>query len=471
MSLFVAGRSILHPHQLSPLGQRVLSLLDGGVPWVQWAMASTTQRYAFGDEGSLLDGVQQGLHGARMAWLPQAGLQIGPAKLLSLGQEDIDTLCRIEAGEDGHPLSLHFHDLLSRQALLTNTALQTYRPFLASIGVADAPLFLQLDFHESRALCQLASEQGTAMASDAPSAEAAGFALANARRPIEFCDYYRFYRTAPHTADSAEQRRLDAMYTLQLLLPNLFEMLDGAQLTHLPAPEEVDQAINATLASGRTVGFARISLAAQQLSIGLPPAHLGEQAVAEYARCRMRDVQALLGSHRVHSSRLGQDGASMHCLIEGKHGHAAVQVEDNSITLARYSRSGIDDAGQATAANQTSHASQATAAPVQPRRPSSPSPSVSPSPDGARPMSFPTPPPSPPEAHLPHKSQMEIAQELVAAAMAATDEAVRRAMAVSQQAVEAANEAARCADAAAEEAVRRAHEAAAGDDARPERHR
>lgn len=466
MSLFVAGRSILHPRQLSTLGQRVLSLLDGGVEWVQWAIASGVHRYHFDEEGRLLGGVQQGLHGARMAWLPQAGLQIGPVKLFSLGQEDIDTLCRIEAGEDDHPLSLHFHDLLSRQGLLTNTALQAYRPFLASIGVADAPLFQQLDFHESLALCQLSSEQGTAMASDAPSAEAAGFALANARRPIEFCDYYRFYRTAPHTADSAEQRRLDAMYTLQLLLPNLFEMLDGAQLTHLPAPEEVDQAINATLASGRTVGFARLSLAAQQLSIGLPPAHLGEQAVAEHARCRMRDVQALLGSHRVHSSRLGQDGASMHCLIEGADGHAVVQVEDNSISLARYSCPGIDDARYATAGNQ---AHQTTAAPAQPARPSSPSPS--PSPDGARPMSFPTPPPSPPEAHLPHKSQMEIAQELVAAAMAATDEAVRRAMAVSQHAVEAANEAARCADAAAEEAVRRAHEAAAGDDARPERHR
>ena len=419
-------------------------------------------------KASLLGGVQQGLHGARMAWLPQAGLQIGPVKLLSLGQEDIDTLCRIEAGEDDRPASLRFHDLLSRHALLTNTALQAYRPFLASIGVADAPLFLQLDFHESRALCQLSSEQGTAMASDAPSAEAAGFALANARRPIEFCDYYRFYRTAPHTADSAEQRGLDAMYTLQLLLPNLFEMLDGAQLTHLPAPEEVDQAINATLASGRTVGFARISLAAQQLSIGLPPAHLGEQAVAEYARCRMRDVQALLGSHRVHSSRLGQDGASMHCLIEGKHGHAAVQVEDNSITLARYSCPGIDDAalrhGRQPGPPDDCRA-RATSAPV---------------------VRFPFPFPFPrrrppyvvsdaasfaPEAHLPHKSQMEIAQELVAAAMAATDEAVRRAMAVSQQAVEAANEAARCADAAAEEAVRRAHEAAAGDDARPERHR
>lgn len=464
MSLFVAGRSILHPHQLSPLGQRVLSLLDGGVPWVQWAMASTTQRYAFGDEGSLLDGVQQGLHGARMAWLPQAGLQIGPVKLLSLGQEDIDTLCRIEAGEDDRPASLRFHDLLSRHALLTNTALQAYRPFLASIGVADAPLFQQLDFHESRALCQLSSEQGTAMASDAPSPEAAGFALANARRPIEFCDYYRFYRTAPHTADSAEQRRLDAMYMLQLLLPNLFEMLDGAQLTHLPAPEEVDQAINATLASGRTVGFARISLAAQQLSIDLAPAHLREQAVAEYARCRMRDVHALLGSHRVHSSRLGQDGARMHCLIEGADGHAVVQVEDNSISLARYSPTRRDDAGEATVGDQ---ARQPTAAPAQPEPPSS----SPPSPAGVGPVSRPAPPPSPPEAYVPPKSRMEIIQEMVDAAMAATDEAVRRAMECSQQAIEAAREAERRADAAAEEVVRRAHEAAAGDDTGAEGHR
>lgn len=300
------------------------------------------------------------------------------------------------------------------------------------------------------------------MASEAPSAEAAGFALANARRPIEFCDYYRFYRTAPHTADSAEQRRLDALHTLQLLLPHLLEMLGGPQLTHLPAPGEVDQAINATLTSGSTVGFARISRAAQQLSIGLPPAHPGEEAVAEYVRCRMRNAQALLGSHRVHSGRLGQDGASMHCLIEGEHGHAVVQVENNTITLARYSRPDIDDAGQATAGSQ---ARQTTAPPAQPRRPSTPSPS--PSPNDAHPMSSPTPPPPPPEAHMPHISPMEIAQERVDAAMAATDEAVRRAMAVSQQAVQAANEAARCADAAAEEAVRRAQAAAAGDDARP----
>lgn len=461
MSLFVAGRSILHPHQLSPLGQRVLSLLDGGVPWVQWAMASTTQRYAFGDEGSLLDGVQQGLHGARMAWLPQAGLQIGPVKLLSLGQEDIDTLCRIEAGENDRPASLCFHDLLSRHALLTNTALQAYRPFLASAGVADAPLFQQLDFRESLALHQLASEQTTAVASDGTSAEAAGFALAHARRPIEFCDYYRFYRMAPHTAGNAAERQRDASRTLHLLLPHLFEMLDGAQLTRLPAPAEVDQAINATLAGGRAVGFARLSLAAQQLVIGLPPACWGDGAIAEYARCQMRNVQALLGSRRVRSSQLGQDGASMHCLIEGEHGHAVVQVEDNSITLARYEAPRGDDVEEGTPGHQVR---QATAAPAQPAHTSSPSPS----PDDARPMSLPTPPPSAPEAYVPPRSRMEIIQEMVDAAMAATDEAVRRAMECSQQAIEAAKEAERRADAAVEEAVRRAHEAAAEDEARRE---
>ncbi len=464
MSLFVAGRSILHPRQLSTLGQRVLFLLDGGVQWVQWAIASGMHRYQFGDEGSLLDAVQQGLHGARMAWLPQAGLQIGPITLLSLGQEDLDTLCRIEAGEDDAPLRLRFQDLLSRHALLTNTALQGFRPFLAGIGVADAPLFQQLDFHESLALCHLASEQATATASDGTRAEAAGFALANARRPIEFCDYYRFYRTAPHTADDAEERQLDATHTLHLLLPHLFEMLDRPQLTHLPAPGEVEQAINATLASGRTVGFSRISLAAQQLSIGLPPARLAEQAVVEHARCRMRNAQALLGGRRVNSGRLGQDGASMRCLIEGADGHAVVQVEDNSITLARYSPTRGDDAGEATVGDQ---ARQPTAAPAQPEPPSS----SPPSPTGARAVSVPAPAPSPPEAYVPPRSRMEIIQEMVDAAMAATDEAVRRAMECSQQAIEAAKEAERRADAAAEEAVRRAHEAAARDDTGAEGHR
>ncbi|WP_457319724.1 hypothetical protein [Stenotrophomonas sp. P5_B8] len=94
------------------------------------------------------------------------------------------------------------------------------------------------------------------------------------------------------------------------------------------------------------------------------------------------------------------------------------------------------------------------------------------SPDGAIPMTFPTPLPSPPDGgRPPHKSPMEIAQELAEAAMAATEQSIRAAMEASQHAIEAANEAARRADAAAEDAVRRATEAAAEDDAKWEQRR
>lgn len=84
----------------------------------------------------------------------------------------------------------------------------------------------------------------------------------------------------------------------------------------------------------------------------------------------------------------------------------------------------------------------------------------SPAPEGVPAMTFPTPLPS---STIPQpsggKTPMQIAEELAAAAMAASEEGIRAAMAVSQQAVDAAAEAARRADEAAEEAVKRATEA------------
>lgn len=356
MSLFVAGRSIPHLGLLSSVCRQVLTLVDGGQPWLQWAIDAHEHRYHFADESMLLDGIQQGLHGSRLAWLPQTGLQVSPIKLLSLGGEDIDTLYRAEHGEHGSALADSVQRLLSRHSLVSNAALQSYRPFLAAVGGADAPLLQQLDFRESLALWQLAAEQGPQLPSGATRGEAADFALQHARRPIEFCDYYRFYLRTQHTAGTAEQRLERATHALQILLPMLFGALDGPQLPRLPAPEEVRQAIAETLEAGRPVGFARISLAAQQVAVALHGMPLDHETIREAARRQMREAQAFLNEHPVHRGRLGQDGASVQFPIEASRQRALVQVEDNIITLAQYNRLLGDDASEAMLGYQASSA-------------------------------------------------------------------------------------------------------------------
>ncbi|WP_142806018.1 hypothetical protein [Stenotrophomonas maltophilia] len=341
MSVFIDGRSIPHPGQLGSRTRRVLPFIDGGQYWLQWAIDSHEHRYGFSDEGMMLDGVQQGLHGSRMTWLPNAGVQVSPVKLLSLNNDELDALRQLEAGQPSNLLSHEVQGVLARHSLLSNQALGAYRAFLVAVGAGDAPLLQQLDFRESLALCQLASEQGGQGHASEMQAEAARFALLHARRPIEFADYFRFYQRSHPTGSSSELRLERATHALQTLLPMLFGYLDGPLLPHLPSPDQVRAAMAETLAANRQIGYARISLAAQQVAqfmsdgSGVP---LDGERLREAARRQLRSAQEFLDSHPVSHGRLGQDGASVQFAIDGSKEQAVIQVEDNVISLLDYRR-------------------------------------------------------------------------------------------------------------------------------------
>ncbi|WP_439448273.1 hypothetical protein [Stenotrophomonas sp. ATs4] len=351
MSVFIAGRSIPQANLVSQSFRHALQFIDGGEQWLKWAMESPEHRYAFSDEGTMLDGVQQGLHGSRMAWLPRIGLQIGPIKLLSLGSSDLGALRDIEFGDETRLSHSEAQGVLARHRLLTNAELGASRSFLASIGVADAPLLQQLDFRESVALHQLAGEVGMSTAGRDDLADAASFALLHARRPIEFADYFRFYQRVSAGGGSREHRLTRATRALQQVLPILFGFLDGPQLPQLPSPEQVREAIAASLAANRQIGYARISLAAQQMAACFdhdPDLLQDDGRLREVARWQLRDAQEFLNEHPVSRGQLGQDGASVQFAIDGSRAQALVQVEDNVITLQDYRRTRqyLDDEAQ-----------------------------------------------------------------------------------------------------------------------------
>lgn len=341
MSVFIDGRSIPHPGQLGSRSKRVLPFIDGGQYWLQWAIDSHEHRYMFADEGMMLDGVQQGLHGSRMTWLPNAGLQVSPIKLLSLHNDELDALRQLEMGPSSSLLSNEVQSILVRHNLLGNKELGAYRPFLVAVGVGDAPLLQQLDFRESLALYQLAHEQGGHGQPTEVQGEAARFALLHARRPIEFADYFRFYLRAHPPGGSSELRIERATHALQTLLPMLFGYLDGPQLPALPSPDQVRAAVAETLAAKRQIGYARISLAAQQVALflnegsGMP---MDGERLREAARRQLRSAQLFLDNHPVSHGQLGQDGASLLFAIDGSKEQARLQVEDNLITLQDYRR-------------------------------------------------------------------------------------------------------------------------------------
>ncbi|WP_164137626.1 hypothetical protein [Stenotrophomonas maltophilia] len=341
MSVFIAGRSIPQANLLSQSCRQVLQFIDGGEHWLKWATGSHEHLYDFSDEGTMLDGVQQGLHGSRMTWLPRLGLQIGPIKLLSLGNNDLSALRHMEFDDETRLSHSEAQGVLARHRLLTNTELGASRPFLASIGAADAPLLQQLDFRESVALHQLAGEVGMSITGRDDLADAASFALLHARRPIEFADYFRFYQRVSAGGGNREHRLTRATRALQQVLPILFDFLDGPQLPQLPSPQQVREALAASLAANRRIGYARISLAAQQMAACFdndPDLLQDDSRLREAARWQLRDAQEFLNEHPVSRGQLGQDGASVQFAIDGSRAQALVQVEDNVITLQDYHR-------------------------------------------------------------------------------------------------------------------------------------
>ncbi|MCC4618965.1 hypothetical protein LL965_02310 [Xanthomonas cassavae CFBP 4642] len=337
MSVSIAGRLISMPTMLSTLGRQCLAFIDGGTQWLAWAIQSPGVRYDFPDESSLLDEVQQGLHGSRLALLPQLELRVSLVKLMTLGSADLGTLAQAEAGDTGPAVTAQLQRICRDNALYTANDLAAGRTLLTQLKVDAAAVFQWLDLEDSLALRQLASEAPLVNVTPALQQEAAAFAIEQARTPLEFCDYYRFYLACTATIAAADERAHTAASALQTLLPLLFTTLDCPQVQEIPSPSEVERGVAEWLARGRQIGFARLSLAAQQIV-----QHTryrgdgGEQAASNAIRLYLQSAQAFLGAHRPDRGMLGQAGNSSVFAVQNDTLAALLQVNRGVISLCDF---------------------------------------------------------------------------------------------------------------------------------------
>lgn len=334
MSVSIAGRLISMPTMLSTLGRQCLAFIDGGTQWLAWAIQSPGVRYDFPDESSLLDEVQQGLHGSRLALLPQLELRVSPVKLMTLSPTDLGTLAQAEAGDTGSVVKAQLQRIFRDNALYTASDLAAGRSLLTQLKVDGAGVFQSLDLEESLALRQLAAEAPPADVTPALQQEAAAFAVEQARTPLEFCDYYRFYLACTSTITAVDERAHAAASALQTLLPQLFTTLDCPQVQGLPSPNEVERSVAEWLARGRQIGFARLSLAAQQIVQHTRYRGDGDdQAASDAIRLYLQSAHAFLAANRPSRGVLGQDGSSCVFTMQNDALAALLQVNGGIISL------------------------------------------------------------------------------------------------------------------------------------------
>lgn len=341
MTVSVSGRPIQRAAQLSDRARVVLALIDGGLPWLSWACASAVDRHDFPDESTLLAEVQKGLHSASLAFFPRIALSVSPLKLMSLESDTLRLLARMESGDDSELHAAQLRLALQANQLLTNDQLASTDGFLQLRGVAQASLFKLQDLNDRLALFTLMSSRSDEAAAPPLQAEAAAFAVRQARTVAQFCDYYQFFLllagtgTAPD-AGPAERAHM-AETALSHLLPVTFGRLGGLQLSASPLQSrDLISAISQWQTSGRSVGFPNVSQAALQMVAH--GGYRGEESAAGIVHMVDNYVgraNALLLTGRMTAQSVGQDGASLLYTFEDETYQAQLEVSPERMVCLR----------------------------------------------------------------------------------------------------------------------------------------
>jgi len=341
MSLTIAGRPIAHFASLPELTRLALGFIDGGREWVGWASTSTTDRFDVPDDTQLVAQVQAGLHISPFALLPALGLMVSPVKLMTLGLIDLGVLRDAEDGADTTLADTQVQRVLAAHRLLTQADLQATQAWLHELQVDTAPVFQAIDFRDRLALHELMSDPLLAGSKPIDN-EAAAFAVAQARTPVEFADYFRMYVLASTTLppdSSPAQRGARATLSMDTLLPLFFGDLDCPQVAPLAAPADVAAAVSLWQAGGQQVGFSRLSEGPALLMRHTFYESQTGVAARQMVKAYVQKAQQLISQVRPTRGRMGQDGLTCTFQLHSPSGdeRAVLQLSaDGTISLRDY---------------------------------------------------------------------------------------------------------------------------------------
>ncbi|MBT9316629.1 hypothetical protein [Leptothoe spongobia] len=262
MTLSISSTSINQTSQLGMETRITLSIIDGGLAWLDWAMSDQQARYDFKDETELVSSVQQGLHTSSLCYLPNLGLLVSPIKLMTLGAS-LPILAKAESEKMSPDQDGELRQILVENNLRTQQDLADGLNLLKQLEVDQAYIFDALNFEGRLTLYSLYRSTIDSKADSDLQKEAAAFAIEQAFSCHEFCDYFQIYLLLSRQKSSLnkEERLERAKNCLSKLLPLLFGSLDSVQTSGIPAPAEISPLIQRWSLMGKRLGFQNISSA------------------------------------------------------------------------------------------------------------------------------------------------------------------------------------------------------------------
>lgn len=337
----IAGQTLRQVDDLTPKTQTLLALIDGAERWLAWAVPASTY-FRFIDEPALAEGVQRGLHGTALVFLPRLCLQVHPRKLWTLKEEQLNQLLAYEGDdEDNQVLATSLQSALNDASIYTQQNLASGLQFLQQIGKAQNPLFQSLSLAEQIALMDLVKTPPSALALDRTAqANAATFAGESAQTPGTFADYYAFFfEVAQRAGDPSLDSLAAARNARDRLADAVQPLLSCPVVAHSPSTVEMYALVNQWVDRQQLIGFATVASALRQLAASGPLPGTGEDDRAYGIRLRafIDSVQQFLKNTEPSTRTLSQDGQTHSYTLDAKTATARLdRSRDGWVTLGAY---------------------------------------------------------------------------------------------------------------------------------------
>lgn len=345
MAILLGQSLIREGGTISELTRQAVAFIDGGPEWLRWALHGPEIKAQFTDESQMAGAIQNGLHGSPFAYLPCLGLMVSPIKLMTLSIDDLQLVARAEIDPSNRHRNERVRAIFDLHGLLTNEQLKEGMDWLATLKLPQLDLFQVVTFEEQvaiRELMQWLKEHKTAAVVPA---DAALFALSESRTPMEFVDFFHAYvgvaeklsSVTAKNGKASEPIAEAAQAAVRLLSPLAFGALDCPQTAPLSSPDDVMLAVELWAASGRALGFPRISTCVREIIL-----HTRLVGDEEWFRNReawarnrvetyLETVRALTLRAKVHHPFMGQDGATCQYSMAAGDFVARIQLDPSGI--------------------------------------------------------------------------------------------------------------------------------------------
>lgn len=320
MAVWLAGRKLERLGDLSAGARHVLSLMDGGCEWLDWALLQDRPARDWADDAEMLQAIQRELHGGETMLLPVARVTVAPRALLYLPAPTLETLVRAEAEGTDSP---QLWAALRQSRFITAADVDTVLGWLDQLQARNTPLLKNLGLECLTRLYDTMNDP-TLHALGIQDMDglrlAAQWALGTSRTPQTFCDWMQFYGTFITTPVPRSESPVKLVQELgqwiQHVLPLTFDALGSMHTGSGTLLEHIRHGLRLGMAQGHRIGPCSLSSAALQLARFTPMLSFPRSQASEFVQQYLDELQRLCAeTDTLRDMQCSQDGRYVYCTL------------------------------------------------------------------------------------------------------------------------------------------------------------